>query len=147
MFYLCHHGIKGQKWGVRRFQNEDGTSTEAGKARRKKLIEKLKNMQESGKERSIERRRKKTLSTKSPQVLLKNMDLLTDDEFAMVNKRVTRASSLRKMSENNQSRVAKLIDRELNRSIDRVADKVSDEMYNQAVHQVGLFSTAQIIKG
>ena len=23
--YICHHGIKGQKWGVRRFQNYDGT--------------------------------------------------------------------------------------------------------------------------
>lgn len=23
--YLCHHGIKGQKWGIRRFQNYDGT--------------------------------------------------------------------------------------------------------------------------
>ena len=30
---LYHHGIKGQKWGVRRFQNEDGTLTEEGKAR------------------------------------------------------------------------------------------------------------------
>lgn len=28
-----HHGIKGQKWGVRRFQNEDGTLTAEGKAR------------------------------------------------------------------------------------------------------------------
>lgn len=32
--YLMHHGIKGQKWGVRRFQNEDGTWTDAGKRRR-----------------------------------------------------------------------------------------------------------------
>ena len=30
---LYHHGIKGQKWGVRRYQNEDGSLTEAGKAR------------------------------------------------------------------------------------------------------------------
>lgn len=33
--YLVHHGIKGQKWGVRRYQNEDGTYTEEGKKRRR----------------------------------------------------------------------------------------------------------------
>ena len=30
---LYHHGIKGQKWGVRRYQNEDGTYTDQGKER------------------------------------------------------------------------------------------------------------------
>lgn len=31
---LYHHGIQGQKWGIRRYQNEDGTYTSEGKKRR-----------------------------------------------------------------------------------------------------------------
>lgn len=31
--YLAHYGIKGMKWGVRRFQNADGSLTAAGKKR------------------------------------------------------------------------------------------------------------------
>lgn len=29
--YIAHHGIKGMKWGVRRYQNSDGTLTDEGK--------------------------------------------------------------------------------------------------------------------
>lgn len=31
--YLAHHGIKGMKWGVRRYENYDGTLTAAGQKR------------------------------------------------------------------------------------------------------------------
>ena len=34
---LCHHGILGMKWGVRRYQNKDGSLTPAGKKRTKTI--------------------------------------------------------------------------------------------------------------
>lgn len=33
---LAHYGILGMKWGVRRYQNKDGTYTSAGKKRKQK---------------------------------------------------------------------------------------------------------------
>lgn len=36
---IYHHGIKGMKWGVRRFQNKDGSLTEQGKKRISKKYE------------------------------------------------------------------------------------------------------------
>lgn len=33
MYGLYHYGIKGMRWGVRRYQNKDGTLTAAGKRR------------------------------------------------------------------------------------------------------------------
>ena len=39
---LMHWGIKGMKWGVRRYQNKDGSLTPAGKKRYDKEMAKLK---------------------------------------------------------------------------------------------------------
>ena len=43
---LGHHGIKGQRWYHRRWQNEDGTLTEAGKIRYRKLEQRSKDAED-----------------------------------------------------------------------------------------------------
>lgn len=39
--YLAHHGVKGMHWGVRRYQNPDGSLTDAGK-KRNGIVSKIK---------------------------------------------------------------------------------------------------------
>lgn len=41
---LKHWGIKGMRWGIRRYQNKDGSLTNAGKKRRAKLESELKEL-------------------------------------------------------------------------------------------------------
>lgn len=56
---LSHHGIKGQKWGVRRFQNEDGSLTAAGKSRYYGVSDGGKTKESSSKQSRKEARMKK----------------------------------------------------------------------------------------
>lgn len=50
--YLNHHGILGQKWGVRRYQNKDGSLTAAGKSRLVSKTNKAHNFQDHSKSKS-----------------------------------------------------------------------------------------------
>lgn len=47
MLYLEHHGIKGQRWGVRRFQNADGTLNDKGRKHYQKKLDREKRKQVS----------------------------------------------------------------------------------------------------
>lgn len=46
---LYHHGVKGMKWGIRRYQNKDGSLTPAGKKKYAKLEAELDKLGGKGK--------------------------------------------------------------------------------------------------
>ena len=83
---LYHHGIRGQKWGVRRFQNADGSLTSAGQKRyakqikaKEEAINNLRDLKSIG-ERDADKFSK--LSKNSPTKVSKSqMDKFLKDEF------------------------------------------------------------------
>lgn len=82
---LQHHGTKGMKWGVRRFQNKDGSLTAAGRLRygASKVGEKVSGaVKKKIEERRIEKLRKKPLSKLTDAELKERIARLTEEKKA-----------------------------------------------------------------
>lgn len=67
---LAHYGVKGMKWGVRRYQNKDGSYTSKGKNRRKKT-----NSFDYESTKNLRKKSYKELSNKELKTLNKRMNL------------------------------------------------------------------------
>ena len=72
---LYHYGVKGQKWGIRRYQNPDGSLTEKGKRRMKTL---------QGKSDKLDAKKAKLNSPKN-MVRLSQYKSLSADRHAAAN--------------------------------------------------------------
>ena len=104
--YLAHHGVKGMKWGIRRFQNADGTLTSLGKkhygvgeqsreakkkAREKNRVDKDK-ARAKAKEEKMEKKRARAEEKSAKRVIKATHDLankkllnkLSDEELKKV---------------------------------------------------------------
>lgn len=112
--YLQHFGIKGQKWGVRRFQNEDRTLTEAGKERygkagsedKKKEKELLKEARKAA---------RKAAKPESSTWKAKEAKYLDDNELNRRNNRLQREQQYRNMTEGRGKKFIKGFGKAMNK--------------------------------
>ena len=84
---IYHHGVPGQKWGIRRYQNKDGSLTPAGKKRADKL--KAKYTELTGKRmRRNPTKTKESKSKEEPKKEVKSYKDLTNEELTKLTNRM-----------------------------------------------------------
>ena len=89
-YELYHHGVRGQKWGVRRYQNSDGSLKPAGKKR-------YSSEPESGLTKA---NGKASLKTKTSR---RQRDRMTDEELGKRIRRLEKETRLKDLEEKNRN--------------------------------------------
>lgn len=123
--FLEHHGILGQKWGIRRFQNYDGTLKAAGKKRRsedrvKKRAErkaakaekkeaKAQAKAEKAKE-DLEKAKAKAIASADLNEIMKLRGSMTTDELKEASARALAIGQVNKNMPKEKSKIDKVID-------------------------------------
>ena len=131
--YLCHHGIKNQKWGIRRFQNPDGSLTAAGRIRYgvtgaakaafkvgKKLGSATASAARAGVKKAKENAyaKKKEKASQTREGVLKNKKMFTADELKALETRFKIEDEMSEASLRHGQAVAKTVSQYANTTRD-----------------------------
>lgn len=111
---LYHWGIKGMKWGVRRYQNKDGTLTDAGKKRYDRDVQE-----------NLSKKKDKRIDTSKPDPNrwvkedLERSKKVVDSTSSLVNQAQKLDSDIRKTQAKNNMDLSNMTDQELRQRINR----------------------------
>lgn len=129
---LYHHGIKGQKWGVRRFQNLDRTLTALGKIRygagkvaetagkaAKATGKAVTKVTKSVKDKAITRYKRKHINT------------MTDQELREYTNRLNMEAAYKEAKKRNRGPVKKVVGDILQKAGNKIVDRALNELTNK----------------
>lgn len=120
---LAHWGIKGMRWGVRRYQNRDGSLTKAGRKRYKDSVP----AKNEGPAETLDQKKQRILSTHSAKTIYENKDIFSDKEIQDAFLRLNNEKNIRQLIPEEVSRgkqaIAKYAD--ISKNIKTVVDSTS----------------------
>lgn len=146
---LMHWGIKGMKWGVRRYQNKDGSLTPAGKKRYDKEMAKLKEEEKIAKNKlktqaklnKLDEKRKevealksgKPIAKKTPQSSKPSVKDMSDEELRQTVNRLLMEQQYAKLNPQQVSAGQKFVKKVMNDVVAPAATEVGKNVLKDAM--------------
>ena len=129
---LLHWGVKGMRWGVRRYQNKDGTLTLAGRRREKKLAKQRAENLKKARAAKAERKARIATDRFSPKKM-------TDKELKDRIARLELEKQYMDVVKENRlaiTRGKRFVDKFLDSTVDKVAENAAADVVAQAIKVV-----------
>lgn len=146
---LQHHGVIGMKWGVRRYQNKDGTLTNAGKKRYEKELAKLTEEERALKNKAKTAAKVNKLNQKKKDIENRKQELsnqkkkvkdMTDDELRREINRLNLQREYRRLNDENRmitgSKTKAFLERVATRSLENIATQATTYAVGKVLNEL-----------